>query len=128
MSGIGRSRFRKQNMKKHNRKTEEILSPFEDPALTPEARENQLISLSEMLAEKQLREGTASSQVIVHYLRLGTMRERLERDKLKYETELLKSKKEAIDSEKRSEELFAKAISAFRSYRGEDETEDYQDV
>ncbi|MBO7631886.1 MAG: hypothetical protein J6S78_06110 [Lachnospiraceae bacterium] len=115
-------------MKKHDRKPEEIISPFEEPALTPEARENQLISLSERLAEKQLREGTASSQVIVHYLRLGTMRERLERDKLKYETELLKSKKEAIDSEKRSEELFSKAISAFRSYRGEDETADYQDI
>ena len=108
-------------MKKHDRKPEEIISPFEEPALTQEAREYLLISLSERLAEKQLREGTASSQVIVHYLRLGTMRERLERDKLKYETELLKSKKEAIDSEKRSEELFSKAISAFRSYRGEDE-------
>lgn len=115
-------------MKKYKNSAETAGIPNEEPALTPEARENQLISLSERLAEKQLREGTASSQVIVHYLRLGTMRERLERDKLKYETELLKSKKEAIDSEKRSEELFAKAISAFRSYRGEDDAEDYQDL
>lgn len=108
-------------MRKTRNTSESILIPYDEPALTPEDRENQLISLSEHLAEKQLREGTASSQVIVHYLRLGTMRERLERDKLKYETELLKSKKESIDSEKRSEELFAKAIAAFRSYRGEDE-------
>ena len=114
-------------MKKHNQKIEQDLLPYEDPALTPEAREDQLISLSERLAEKQLREGTASAQVIVHYLKLGTMRERLERDKLKYETELLKSKKESLDSERRSEELFAEAIAAFRSYRGEDEA-DYQNL
>lgn len=100
----------------------------EDPALTPEARENQLIALSERLAEKQLREGTATSQVIVHYLRLGSMREKLEREKLKHENELLEAKKEALESAKRSEELFNKAIAAFRSYRGEDNGDVYQDI
>ena len=98
----------------------------EEPALTPEARENQLIAAAERLAEKQLMEGTASSQVIVHYLRLGTTRERLEKEKIHYETEMLKAKKESLESAKRTEELFAKAIEAFRSYRGDDETTDYQ--
>lgn len=96
----------------------------EEPALTPEARENQLIAAAERLAEKQLLEGTASSQVIVHYLRLGTSRERLEKEKIHYETEMLKAKKESLESAKRTEELFAKAIDAFRSYRGSDD--DYQ--
>ena len=95
----------------------------EEPALTPEARENQLIAAAERLAEKQLLEGTASSQVIVHYLRLGTSRERLEKEKIHYETEMLKAKKESLESAKRTEDLFARAIEAFRSYRGEDETD-----
>ena len=104
-------------MKKYKSSAETAGIPIEEPALTPEARENQLISLSERLAEKQLREGTASSQVIVHYLRLGTMRERLERDKLKYETELLKSKKEAIDSENSSSAAVKPSSRSTRSSR-----------
>lgn len=115
-------------MRKNRQPDHPDIFPPEDPALTPEARENQLISLSERLAEKQLREGTASSQVIVHYLRLGTMRERLEREKIVYETELLKAKKESVESQKRSEELYAKAFEAFRSYRGEDDGEVYQNI
>lgn len=95
----------------------------EDPALTPEARENQLIAAAERLAEKQLLEGTASSQVIVHYLRLGTSRERLEKEKIHYETEMLKAKKESLESAKRTEDLFAKAIEAFRAYQGNDESD-----
>lgn len=94
------------------------------PASSPEARENQLISLAEARAEEQLRNGTASSQVIVHYLRLGSMREKLERDKLKSEVEMLKAKKEALDSTKRIEELYSEAMRAVRSYRGEAEDDD----
>ena len=63
------------------------------PALTPEARENQLISLAVDLAEKQLQEGTASSQVITHYLKLGSMRERLEREKLEEENKITQSER-----------------------------------
>lgn len=115
-------------IKKTNKKVpEEIFLP-EEPALTPEARENQLISLSERLAEKQLREGTASAQVIVHYLKLGTMRERLEREKIRHENDLLIAKKESLESAARSEELLEKAIAAFRSYRGDDDAELYQNV
>ena len=87
-------------------------------ALTPEARENQLVSLAVDLAEQQLLAGTASSQVITHYLKLGTMKERLEREKLEKENELLKAKTESLQSAKNVEELYAKAIDAMKSYSG----------
>ena len=67
------------------------------PALTPEARENQMISLAVDLAEKQLIEGTASSQVITHYLKLGTMNHKLELEKLKKENELLSEAREILN-------------------------------
>lgn len=89
------------------------------PALTPEARENQMIALAVDLAEKQLIEGTASSQVITHFLKLATTRERLEREKLAKENELLKAKTEAIESAKCVEDLYANALKAMQSYRGE---------
>lgn len=91
------------------------------PALTPEARENQLISLAVDLAEKQLIEGTASSQVISHYLKLGSTKERLEKEKLEEENKLLRAKTEALQSAKRVEELYANAISAMRKYSGRDD-------
>lgn len=97
------------------------------PATTPEGRENQLVSLAVELAEKQLLEGTASSQVITHYLKLGTTRERLEQEKLARENELLKAKSEQIASGKRIEELYEGAIAAMRSYGGREEPEDYED-
>ena len=100
------------------------------PALTPEAREDQLISLATDLAEKQLIEGTASSQVISHYLKLGSTRERLERDKLEQENKLLRAKTESIQSAKRVEELYMKALDAMRKYSGQDreyDDEDYDD-
>lgn len=89
------------------------------PALTPEARENQLVSLAVDLAERQLLEGTASSQVITHYLKLGSTREKAEREKLQRENELLAAKAEALKSAQRVEELYAKAISAMRKYSGQ---------
>lgn len=94
------------------------------PALTPEARENQMIALAVDLAEKQLIEGTASSQVITHFLKLATTRERLEKEKLEKENELLRAKTEAIESAKRVEELYSDALRAMRSYRGETDDED----
>ena len=94
------------------------------PASSPEARENQLIALAEARAEEQLRNGTASSQVICHYLRLGSQREKLEREKLKSEVEMLVAKKEAIESAKRVEELYSEAMRAVRSYRGEGDDDD----
>ena len=94
------------------------------PALTPEARENQLISLAVDLAEKQLIEGTASSQVISHYLKLGSTKERLEKEKLEEENKLLRARTEALQSAKRIAELYSNAISAMRKYSGKDDSYD----
>ena len=88
------------------------------PALTPEARENQLISLAVDLAEKQLLEGTASSQVITHYLKLGSSRERLERERLENENKLIRARAEALASQKNMEEVYVKAIEAMKRYSG----------
>ena len=88
------------------------------PALTPEARENQLISLASDLAEKQLREGTASSQVITHYLKLGSTKERIEKEILEKQKDLITAKTEAIQSAKRVEELYMDALNAMRTYSG----------
>lgn len=88
------------------------------PATTPEARERQLIAAAVDLAEKQIREGTASAQVITHYLKLGTTREQLEQERLRHENKLLAAKEEALRSAARSEELFAAAIEAMREYSG----------
>lgn len=98
------------------------------PATTREAREAQLIALAEARAEQQLRDGTASSQVICHYLNLNTEKTKLERDKLKRENVLLKAKTEALASEKRVEELYSNAIKAFKGYQYRDPAmEDYDD-
>ena len=100
-------------------------TPRMRPALTPEAKENQMISLAMHCAEKQMREGTASSQVITHFLKLGTEKARLEREKLRQETEMMKAKTESLQSAKRVEELYANAIEAMRTYGGHgDEYED----
>lgn len=101
------------------------------PALTPEARENQLIALAQDRAEEQLRNGTASSQLIVHYLRLATQKEMLERKQLEAKNELLAAKTEALKAAERTEELYAEAIRAMRDYGGasasSDEPPDYDD-
>ena len=94
------------------------------PATTPEARENQMISLAEDLAEKQLLEGTASSQVITHYLKLGTMKARLELEREKKEIELITAKTENLQSAKHIEELYMEALNAMRSYGGMDSESD----
>ena len=99
------------------------------PAMSPEARENQMIAYAVDLAEKQLREGTASSQVITHYLKLGSSKERLEREKLERENELLRAKAESLQSAQRSEEVYKEALKAMRTYSGQitDEEEDDYD-
>ena len=94
------------------------------PALTPEARENQLIYLATELAEKQLREGTASSQVITHYLKLGSSKERIEKEILEKQKELITAKTESLQSAKRMEELYSEAIAAMRRYSGNGSNED----
>lgn len=88
------------------------------PALTPEARENQLISLAVDLAEKQLIEGTASSQVITHYLKLATQKEKLEREILEEQKKLITAKTEAIEDTKDGKKMYAEALEAFKRYSG----------
>lgn len=94
------------------------------PAITPEARENQMVSLAVDLAEKQLMEGTASSQVITHYLKLGSTKERIEKEILENKKELIKAQTESMQSAKKVEELYENALNAMRAYSGRDEEDD----
>jgi len=96
------------------------------PAATPEAMENQMISLAIELAKKQLEKGTASSQVITHFLKLGSCRETLEKELLVEQKVLLKAKTEQIQSGKDIKELYGQALDAMRRYSGNkvDESDD----
>lgn len=94
------------------------------PALSPEARENQLVSLAVDLAEKQLLEGTASSQVITHYLKLGSTKEKIEKEILEKQKELIEAKTQSLQSAKRIEELYTNALTAMRDYGGHGDTDD----
>lgn len=98
------------------------------PGLSVKSREDQMISLAVDLAEKQLIEGTASSQVITHFLKLGTTKAELEREKLSNENQLLKAKTEAIESSKRIEELYTEALNAMKNYSGNSSEEDYENI
>ena len=95
------------------------------PAITPEARENQMVSLAIDLAEQQLRDGTASSQVITHYLKLGSMREKLERERLEEELQLLRAKTKAYESADEIKTLYADALKAMRNYSGQGDPDEY---
>lgn len=97
------------------------------PALTPQSRENQLIALAVDTAEKQMREGTASAQVITHFLKLGTEREKLEREKLRRENLVLEAKAKAYESSERIEELYKNAIDAMKGYAGFGRDDEYED-
>lgn len=88
------------------------------PALTPEARENQMISLAMNLVEQRLLDGTASSQETTHFLKLGSSKHKSEMEKLQEENRLLKAKTESLQSAKRVEELYSEAIDAMRRYSG----------
>jgi len=95
------------------------------PALTPEARENQMIALAVDLAEKKLIDGTASSQLITHYLKLGSTREKLEQERLREETNLMRAKVKAVDSTDEMIKLYKDAMDAFRTYSGHGDEDEY---
>lgn len=104
--------------------------PRRPPATTPEARENQLIAQAVDLAEKQIHNGTASAQVISHFLKLGSSREKLEQERLGKENDLLDAKREQLASAARVEELYKSALDAMRTYSGQEPLEmqeDYDD-
>lgn len=100
-------------------------SPRMRPALTPEARENQMIALAMDLAEKQLRDGTASSQLITEFVKRGSTKARLEKEILAEQRELMVAKTEALQSAKRVEELYSNAIAAMKRYSGHGDEDDY---
>ena len=99
------------------------------PATTAEARERQLIAQANDLAERQIRQGTASAAVITHFLKLGSTREKLERQRLENENELLRAKVDQLASAKNVEQLYAEALNAMRAYSGNpvDDEDDYDD-
>lgn len=90
------------------------------PALSPEARENQMISLAMDLAEQQLRDGTASSQLITEFVKRGSTKARLEKEILEEQKSLIEAKTQTLQSAQRIEELYTKAMDAFRSYSGQE--------
>lgn len=91
----------------------------EPPALNVEDREDQLISMAVSLAEERIRNGTASNQVLLHYLKLGSTRERLEKEKLRRENELLTAKAKSLESAEQMQEMYRKALYAMSEYKGE---------
>lgn len=91
------------------------------PSMTPEGRENEVVALAYNLAEEQIRNGTASSQVITHFLKLGTVRERLEREILSEQKKLVAAKTENIESYKQNQVDYKEVIAAMKRYSGEDE-------
>jgi len=90
------------------------------PALSPEARENQMIALAIDLAEKQLIEGTASSQVITHYLKLGSTKERIEKEILEKQKDLIEAKTQSLHTAQKIEEMYGEALNAMRRYSGQE--------
>ena len=110
-------------MRKKNIESTQKTVNTQQPALSREARENQMVALAIGLAEKQLIEGTASSQVITHYLKLGSTMEREKRNMMVEQRKLLEAKTEALQSSKRVEELYANALNAMREYSGKENEE-----
>ena len=90
------------------------------PAITPEAREQQLIAKAERLAERLIEEGTASPQIIVHYLRLGSKKAALEEELLRTKNELMAAQAEAVRSQAGLEQMFKEAVAVFTTYHGDD--------
>lgn len=102
-------------------KTPETRAKRRPPATTPEARENQLIASAMDMAERQFDSDTASAQVMLHFLKLGSTRERKEQRKLELENDLLIAKAEAMASEVRTEEMYKNALTAISAYQGRDD-------
>jgi len=94
------------------------------PAFSPEARENQMISLAMDLAEQQLRDGTASSQLITEFVKRGSTKARIEQEILEEQKELIEAKTQSLRSAQRIEELYANALDAMRNYSGQGGSDD----
>lgn len=112
-------------MKKAKAATSSESSRKMRPALSPEARENQMISLAMDLAEQQLRDGTASSQLITEFVKRGSTKSRIEQEILEEQKELIEAKTQSLKSAQRIEELYANALDAMRNYSGQGDSDDY---
>ena len=95
------------------------------PALSPEAEENQMISLAMDLAKQQLQDGTASSQLITEFDKRGSTKARIEQEILEEQKELIEAKTQSLRSAQRIEELYANALDAMRNYSGQDGSDDH---
>ena len=102
------------------------------PATTDERLENQIIADAMDLARKQIRDGTASAQVVTHFLKLGSSREKLEQLRIQEDITTAQAKREQMASSARTEEMMKDAINAFRSYAGENPdvltTDEFDDI
>lgn len=115
-----------KRQEEENKETDKIRRR-QAPGKTIESRENQIIRLAYDLAERRIKNGTASSQELTHFLKTGSVLSQLEKAKLEKENELLKAKTESLQSQKRVEELYANAMKAFRTYSGQEEISDEDD-
>lgn len=114
-------------MRKKETQPESDESPLYRKAITPEGRETQLIALAIDQVEQRMREGKASSAEYVHFLKLASSKERLEKEKLELEKQLLQAKTENLKSQKQTEEYYREAIRAMRIYSGQQEDDDDED-
>ena len=102
-------------------------TPQRRPALTPEARENQLIAMAYDLVEQRLLDGTASSQETTHFLKLASSKALLEKEKLAEENKLLRARTEAIQEERKSAEFYSQVLDALKLYSGQSSQSDEYD-
>lgn len=105
-------------MPPRRRSTGEVVETFRAPARDPKERENQLIEAAIDEAERQIRAGEASAQVITHFLKLGSSREILEQTRIEHEIKMLDAKRSELESQQRLDELVGDALEAFRQYSG----------
>lgn len=115
-------------MKKAQVKTSSDSMKRRRPALSPEAEEDEMIALAVARAKEQLIDGTASSQIIVHYLKMASTEERIKREILEKQKDLIEAKTHSIQSTARSEEIAKKALDAFRHYSGHGGDDEYEDL
>lgn len=125
MPGPKRKKQTKEELKAKKQKLSKA------PAKTLTAREQQLAHLATKEAEKRIRNGTATSQMLIFYSKMGSELEKLAKEKLENENKLLQAKTDAIASAKKVEELYSEALSAMREYSGQRKTslieDDYED-
>lgn len=101
--------------------------PLPPPATTLEGREDQLIAAAMDLVERRIQEGTASAQETVHFLKLGSVRNQLEQDKLRHENDVLQTRVKEMEGRRSGEELLGKALAAFRGYSGQEPVDPEED-